>query len=416
MTAGRPVIRRTSGAAALVASIIVVSGCGLLIDLDPPNGTIYECFVTLRAADGEEIEVASLATPEFLSWDYFICTGGPCPTGCDRDEEADFLPDWESLVARRLDEISSISDPSDPLYGSDFRTRAGPWCRVPGSLRCEPRGPITTGVACPPSLPAASVPECAGAPPPPGGEPCISVECGASPCREIFFGDVPTGERAGSTVTVRNCGEAPLRVQIDETVISVPPRSEFTIPDAANGCRARDPGEERLGRLLEPFSIAPDQSSCSFDVHFAPTEPLEHRGLIRFASDADPRHEIQLAGNAVGGTLEVDAPETTCLATSSDPCTITRTIRITNRGPGAVAITGVRIEPTPGTGFEIVAPPPPTLPATLGRDASLDVRLRWCGPMSADVAAALVVESTAVVDPTVVVPITVTTGTCPPRS
>lgn len=412
------VLRRTAVVAAAVVLVLQMAGCGLLLDTDPhpTDARFFECFVTLRSADGEEVEVSSLMTPEFLSYDYFICTGGRCPTGCDRDETSDFVPEWESWVVHRLGEIAAISDPADPLFGSDFRTRPGPWCRVPGSLHCEERGPMTRyGVSCPPTLPAATLPDCGPAPPPPpGGEPCLTVDCGTVPCEEIAFGDVPTGDTAGAAVTVSNCGEVPVRVQIDETVIPVPPRSDFTVPAATNLCRARTPEEERLGRELLPASVSPAEASCTFEVMFAPTEPLDHRGLIRFWSDVDPRHEIRLAGNALGGMLDVDAPETVCLSTTTGPCTVTRTIRLTNLGPGAVTITEVRVEPTPGTGFEIVAPPPPTLPATLGRGDALDVRIRWCGPMTADVVAALVVETNAADEPTLMIPITVMTGSCPP--
>lgn len=412
------ILRRTGTVAAAMVLALQMAGCGLLLDTDPhpTDARVFECFVTLRSAGGEEVEVSSMMTPEFLNYDYFICTGGRCPSGCDRDEMSDFVPEWESWVVHRLDEIAAISDPADPLFGSDFRTRPGPWCRVPGTLHCEERGPMTFyGVSCPPSLPAATLPECGPVvPPPPGGEPCLTVDCGTVPCEEISFGDVPTGDVASRTVTVSNCGEVPVHVQIDETVIPAPPRSDFTIPAATNLCRARTPEEERLGRELQPASVSPPEASCTFEVVFAPTEPLEHRALIRFSSDVEPRHEIRLVGNAVGGVLDVDAPETVCLSTMSGSCTVTRTIRITNLGPGAVTVAGVSIVPTPGTGFEIVAPPPPPLPVTLSGGEILDVQLRWCGPPLASSTAMLVIDTGAAVEPTVMIPLTRTTGSCPP--
>ena len=391
-------------------------GCGLLLDTDPRpiDARFYECFVTLRSADGEEIEVSSLMTSEFLAYDYFICTTESCPTGCAREEVSDFLPEWQSWVVQRLDEIAATSDPADPLFGSDFRTRPGPWCRVPGSLRCEDRGPMTRYVSCPPTPPPGSLPECAPGPPPPDGEPCLTVDCGTVPCEEIAFGDVPTGDVAGAMVTVGNCGEVPVRVQIDESVIPVPPRSDFRIPATGNECRARTPEEERLGRELQPASVSPADASCTFEVLFAPTEPRDHAGLIRFTSSVEPRHEIRLVGNALGGVLDVDAPDTICLSSMSGTCTVTRTIRLTNLGPGTVTVASVGVVPTPGTGFEIVAPPPPTLPATLATGDVLDVQIRWCGPPLASAAATLVIETDAEADPTVIIPITRTTGTCPP--
>jgi len=402
----------------LVAALATqVAGCGLLLDLDPPDGARLECFVTLRSADGEEIEVSSLMTPELMGRDFFVCIGGPCPPGCDRDEITDSMGDWHDWVAHRVAEVAAISDPSDPLFSSDFRTRPGPWCQVPGTLRCESRGAPTSSLACPPAIPAATLPGCSGPPPPsppPGGDPCLTVDCGATPCSEILFGDVPVGGSVGAPVRVTNCGEVPVRLQIDGSVLPIPPRSDFEMPVATNLCVARNLDEERRGRPLQPLAVDPAEASCSFEVMFRPLEPLSHRALIRFWSEVDPRHEIRLGGNALGGSIAVDAPETMCLSTMTGPCTPTRTIGITNDGPGDVTIREIRIEPTPGAGFEIVAPPPPPLPTTLRRGDTLEVRIRWCGPPLATAVAILVIETDAPAEPTVTIPLTRTTGRCPP--
>ncbi len=374
-----PALRRLPLVALVLLLVGLFPGCGLLIDLDPPDGNLLECFVTLRNPDGEVVEVSSRLSEEFLGRDFFLCTAHGCPDACDFSTVAAAEADWRNWVQVRLDQVAAITDPADPLFGSDFRTRPGPWCEVEGTLRCERREALANRPSCPAAIPTGTPPVCTAVPP---GPACVEVSCpGATPCTGIAIGDLPVGETTGETVTVSNCGDVDARVQIDETVIPLALLADFEIPAAANGCRPRDAVESVSGRLLVPAAVDPAESSCSFDVLFRPTAPGDHFGRKRFSSSANPTHEIDLRGHGVAGSVSVVGPaDEICFpGATAGPCTPERSITVTNGGPGAVTVTDVRVEESPaGSGFELVAPPPPPLPVTLRAGESLTIRVRWC--------------------------------------
>jgi hypothetical protein len=231
---------------------------------------------------------------------------------------------------------------------------------------------------------------------------CIEVRCAATPCPEIDFGDLPVGETASAAVTVANCGAVEARVQLDESVFPLAERADFAIPAAGNGCRPRDADEAVAGRLLPPAATDPAGSACAFDVVFRPTEPGPHLGRKLFTSSAAAVHRLDLRGNALGGSLRLGGPpdEICFAAAAAAPCAPERAIVATNDGPGAVTVTDVRVEEVePGSGFELVAPPP--LPVTLRPGETLVILVRWCRATTlAPPGATLIIDSDDPANPT----------------
>lgn len=346
----------------LALVVTLAPGCGLLLDFDPPDGQNLECFVTVRNPAGLEVVVSSIAHEDFANRRrYFTCDSGPCPTTCSRRTVAEAEADWRIWTRREIERISA-----DPASSSTFRMAAGPWCEIPGTLRCEARGFLEGTPPCDditgPDLCTAVRPV---------GDPCIEVSCPGPSCTAIDFGDLPVGESLRRPVTVSNCGVVDVRTRIDDVILPIGVRGEFEIPADSFGCGERNPDEAMFGRILQP---SPGDSECSFEVEFHPTLPLEHRSEKVFWSEALADHTIALSGVGIGGGLIDDAPPSLCFE-EAVPCTPQQTILLTNGGPGPVIVTDVRA--TPGN-FR-VSPTPAMLDITLNvGDPPLEVLVQWC--------------------------------------
>lgn len=367
-------MRRLTTLAVSAMAILVLPACGLLLDFDPPQGQDLECFVTVRNPDGMEVVVSSVNHEDFANnRRYFTCTAGPCPSGCTRNTIADSEADWRIWARREIERIAA-----DPSSSSTFRVAGGPWCEVPGTLRCEPRGYLSDRPTCTditgPDLCIAPPPPVVVPPvgtPPPVGPPCVEVSCPSPPCTTIDFGTLPVGGTASETVTVSNCGTADVRVQIDQTITPTGLRGEFDIPTSAFNCGPRTPDETTFGRIL---ATAPGDSQCTFDIAFQPTMPLDHAAQKVFWSTALPDHTISLTGIAEGGLID-DAPTDVCFEEAA-PCSGPRTITLTNSGPGPVIIRSVVAMPAD---YSIVSPTPSMLPITLNAgDPPLEIVVEWC--------------------------------------
>ncbi len=365
--------RALIGAVRLLALVVVVPGCGLVLDFDPPDGFNLECFVTVRNPEGVEVPISSVTHPEFMNARrYFLCRGGRCPSTCSRRTVGDAEADWRIWARREIERVEA-----DPSSTSTLRMAGGPWCEVPGTLRCEIRDRLT-GV--PPCDDITGDDLCVA--PPVATDPCVEVSCPGPGCTTIDFGNVDVrlaatdpGER--QTVTVSNCGAVDVRTQIDQTVMPVGALGEFAIPDDTFDCGPRDPDEMMFGRILQP---AGGDSQCSFDIEFRPLSPREHTAQKVFWSEALPDHTIALRGFGAGGGLIDDAPDLICLEETT-PCTAQHTILLRNTGPGPVIVRNVVATPA---NFEVT-----TVPATipfdlLPGDPPFEVLVRWCaGPPGA---------------------------------
>ncbi len=406
-----------AGVLALVFGALL-PGCGLILDFDPPDGSILECRAVVRSADGHREPVSSMTSPDFVEIttlpdgttetaairDYFNCTGGPCPGGCPPgDTIAGAEADWETWLGIRVRE-KSVDDTS--VFGQ-FE---GPWCLEPDTLECRIAGPIQEGGLTCGLLPSAPLPICVGGPPPPPGDPCIQIACdGTSPCETLDFGSVNLGSAVTRTVTVSNCGAtaAPdIALVLSGDIL---PDLAFTQGDfevSRNDCLPDTPDEMLAGEeiLTNPLADLAN-SSCELDVTFGPLNAREHGAEIAFRSDLDPRHSILLRGSGVGGTLTFEVPdlpvptsipEPLCVDALTGSCTRSRIIRVTNSGPGSVSITDVRfVIGTPN--WQIVTPPAASLPITLApSDPPLDVEVRWCdGPPPLEFRGQLVISTNA---------------------
>jgi hypothetical protein len=374
--------------------------CGLVLDLDPPDGSALECRAVVRSADGQRESVSSLTSPDFVEITtlpdgttetaairgYFLCTSGPCPEDCPRGETvAGAQADWESWLGIRVREKTADAT-------SVFGQFEGPWCLEPDSLRCVDAGPLPSSLTCG-LLPAADrLPVCVGPPPPPPGDPCIRIECdGTAPCETLDFGSVNLDSPAIRTVVVSNCGgtAAPdISLTLSGDVLADVAFTQGDFAVVRNDCLPDTPEEMLAGEeiLTNPLVDAIN-SRCEFEVQFDPANPREHGAEIAFRSDLDPRHSILLRGNGIGGALRFEVPdlpvptsipEPLCVDALIGSCTRNRIVRITNTGPGAVTITNIQFAiGTPN--WEIVAPPAAALPITLAAgDPPLDVTVRWC--------------------------------------
>ena len=72
-------LRARLGIAAL--AIAVGSGCGLLLDLDPPEARHMECFVTVENSEGVRVDISSLTHPDFVRAVPSFGGGGGVPPG-----------------------------------------------------------------------------------------------------------------------------------------------------------------------------------------------------------------------------------------------------------------------------------------------------------------------------------------------
>ncbi len=404
-----------------LAVVMLLPGCGLILDLDPPDGAELECSAQVRSVDGHTELVSSTTSPDFVVVttspdgstetaslrNYFLCTGG-CPSSCMRDDSiAGAEADWQSWLAIRVREQSSVAT-------SVFGQFAGPWCLEPGSLRCSVAGTIDGNAPCP-GLPAGDpspLPLCAEPPPPPPGDPCLRIECdGTAPCETIDFGDVNVAASATRTVIVSNCGgtAAPdISLTLSGDVLPQPAFAQGDFAVTRNQCLPDTPDEVLAGEeiLTNPLTDAVN-SRCEVDVTFSPDNPRAHGAEIAFRSDLDPRHSILLRGNGAGGTVTTvpALPDPTlCFDTPGSPCTAVQSFRISNSGPGAVVIRDIRLD-TGAPNFEIVAPPPASLPITLNAaDPPLLVSVRWCdGPPPTVDLGGIVIDTNAPGTPTIMI-------------
>jgi hypothetical protein len=399
---GGGLMRARTGVVSIAAVVTLAgAGCGLLLDVDPyPRGTEIECFVTVVNPDGVEVDISSRTHPDFVEGipdfrggggfggggsggvrpirPFFTCPA--CAASCAVADTAAAEIQWRRWINQRIDEIAAGSASDSP-----FRVHPGPWCVKetdggPSTLRCELRETLTSVPTCGPALTAGPLGGCPGVA---SGGSCLEVDCdGAAPCSEIVFPSREVGTSATSLVTVRNCGapdDAAITVSVDDRVMPLGPRADFAVPDRSNGCLPRTPEEMRDGRVLELPSVAPLESSCTFEVTFAPRTAGLHQGEKVFPTSAVPAYRIGLEGDAPGGRLVADPPELVCLNNPAPSgCSETRTIRITNSGPGSVTIDAVRFGAAAAANFRIVRPPPPTLPTTLATGGFLDVTVQWC--------------------------------------
>jgi hypothetical protein len=396
---------------ALAGSVyLLAAGCGLILDFDPPDARHLECFATVENAEGVRVEVSSLSHPDFIRGaptfrgggggggggggtvpirPYYVCTAascGPCFHRTTTDAEAD----WRRWLAQRIGEVAATADSA-----SLFRMHPGPWCVVPGTVRCEMRETMDRNPDCGEALTAAPLADCAPTPP---GDRCLEVSCrGVAPCTAIDYGLHPTGARVPETVTLRNCGaagEQPVRIQVDPMVMPITLDADFTV--TRNDCAPRTPMEVATGRLLQLPSVDPAESTCSLELTFAPTRSGLHEGTTAFSSDVDPSHRIRLLGQVEGGGLSLDRTSVYCL----DPappgsCSPEGIVRVTNGGPGTVTITDMRFD-VGGGNFFVRRPPPPPFPITLAPgDPPLEVALQWCPGGAGEVGGELTIDSNA---------------------
>ena len=396
--------------------VALLPACGLILDLDPPEGTALECRAIVRSVDGQREVVSSLTSPDFVELttlpdgtteeaalrDFFLCTSGPCPSACPQGETiAGAEADWESWLGIRVGEQSTDDT-------SVFGQFEGPWCLEPDTLQCFDAGPLPSGLTCGVLPSVERLPVCVGPPPPPPGDPCIRIECdGTAPCETLDFGSVDLGFPAVRTVAVSNCGgtAAPdISLSLSGDVLADLAFEQGDFEVVRNDCLPDTPDEMLAGEeiLTNPLVDAVN-SRCEFDVQFDPVNPREHGAEIAFRSDLDPRHSILLRGNGVNGTLTFEVPDLPvptsipdelCVSALIGSCTRNRTVRITNTGPGDVTIDDIQFA-VGMPNWEIVAPPTATLPITLAAtDPPLDVMVRWCdGPPPLEYLGVLVITS-----------------------
>jgi hypothetical protein len=402
----RPAWAGLAAVAALAGSL----GCGLVLDLDPPEARHMECTATVENPEGVRLDVSSLNHPDFVRYvpsfaggggippggggatepirPYYVCSTATCG-GCSFATPADAEADWRRWLEQRIGEIAAA-----PASASLFSMHAGPWCVVPGSLRCEAREIVDRDPECGAALAAGPMPDCTGAPPP-GGR-CLEVSCrGSAPCAAIDFGSQPTGARVSEVVSLRNCGDPtqlPFRIQVDPTVMPITLDADFSV--ARNGCAARDPMEAAVGRILQLPSVDPAEAACDFELAFAPTHGGRHEATITFSSDVDPGHRIRLLGLVEGGRLGFDVTGTVCfMPAAPGVCTAESLVHLLNLGPGAVTITDLYLLGG-ATNFRLLRPPPPPFPITLAPGAPpLEIALQWCPGGTDDSDAELIVES-----------------------
>ncbi len=417
----------------------VTPGCGFFIDEFIPRGPSLECTAQVRSADGHVETISSLTHPDFVEIvtsggttetaqlrEYFLCEAGSCPApdACPRFSSiANAEADWESWLGLRV--RGQTAEPT-----SVFGQFEGPWCLVPDTIVCT-EAAFQEGYGDCGLLPSVDrLPICPDAPPPPPGDPCLEIACsGGVPCTSVDFGDLPLGGTATETVTVSNCGATAspdIALVLDGEIL---PDLAFGQRDFAvtrNDCLPDTPEEMLAGEeiLTNPLVDAVN-SRCEFDVTFAPENPREHGAEIAFRSDLDPRHQIVLRGNGLGGSLIFEVPDlpdpraippAICVDAVVGSCTRSRIVRITNTGPGAVTITDVRLD-RGAPNWQVVMPTGAALPVTLGpADPPFDVTVRWCtSAPPEELDGQLVIDTNSPDTPTFLLGLNRQgSGTCPP--
>lgn len=405
----RRLTRLVALAGALAAGAL---GCGLLLDFDPPEARHLECLATVENAEGVRVDLSSLDHPDFVDAvpafgggggggpgggagtapmrPFYVCEAASC-SDCSYADAADAEVDWRRWLATRIGEIAAAA-PSASL----FSMHPGPWCVVPGTVRCEPRERVDRDPSCGPPLVAAPLADCGGMPPP--TDQCLELSCrGGAPCSSIDFGLQPTGSRTAEVVTLRNCGDPtqlPVRVQVDPTVMPITLDAEFEV--ARNDCAPRTPMEVATGRVLALASVDPAESACELELAFAPANAGLHEARIAFASDVEPSHRILLMGQVAGGGLALEGGDVVCLPDAPPGgCSPERVLRLTNGGPGTVTITAIRMADGIGDLF-VRRPPPPSYPIVLAPGSPpVEVSLQWCPGGPGVNAGSLVIDSNA---------------------
>ncbi len=385
--------------AVLVTALLMGPGCGLVLDLSPPDGQEIVCFVTVDNPEGIAVDISSRDHPDFIGPSisfgggggggpsgggtrplrpYFTCPGGACSAACSVADTTAAEADFRRWLNQRITEVAS-----GPASDSPFSVHEGPWCirevdDGPSTLRCELRESLTEVPICGPTLTAGPLPSC------PGGAPtgtCVEVECdGVAPCTDLMYPRLPLGTGEARTVLVRNCGGEDddfITVAVDGTIAPVEPLADFAIPPDTNGCLPRTPEETRDGRALQLPSVDPLESECSFDVVFEPLTAGSHTADAVFGTSLGP-YRLRLTGGANGSRLDDDAPDLLCLDDFVGSCSERRTIRVTNAGLGTVTIDSIFINAAAAGNFRILRPPTPVLRTTLAAGNFVDIEIEWC--------------------------------------
>jgi Abnormal spindle-like microcephaly-assoc'd, ASPM-SPD-2-Hydin/Beta-propeller repeat len=120
-----------------------------------------------------------------------------------------------------------------------------------------------------------------------------SAVCVAYPDNQsLFFGYVAVGHTAAHTLSITNCGTAPLTVNHFK-----PSGPEFTIPHSTDTC--------------SNAAIAVS-SSCTVVVNFRPTSPISYSETLSFASNASVRtNALNMQG--IGAVPQIQSYETSVL-------------------------------------------------------------------------------------------------------
>ena len=343
---------------------VVVSGCGLILDLSPPDvpptvGSIYRCEAVVRSTAGFERTV-STDDPEFADRVLFSCT-----SGCGACDGVDVGSVWASYLPERIDAFATGPLGPEP---SDFRLWPGPWCLV------EQRG-------CTPvmAIPETGPPVCAAlptavplgdCPPPPVEDFCVDV----TPT-SIDFPDTPACATEGPVVVrVSNCGAVPLRIVVSDTAADPgggpSPHFQVNLGDCA-------PSPEEILRMDDRTLLV--GAGCDAAVLYSPTVRGRHTAELVIASDARAVR-VPLAGNAMGGTSEA-SPDTLCFERpAAGACTAPQTVTLANSGSGCLEVQRVEIV-RGGPDFERVDLPGMPLPArpfVLADRANQEIGVRFC--------------------------------------
>lgn len=354
-------------AALLVAVLLVavgVAGCGLILDLSPPDvppsaGSIYRCEAVVRSVAGFERTVSG-DDAEFAERVIYSCSGGcgPCD-GVDPDAI------WSGWLPQRITAVAGGPLGPDP---SDFRLWPGPWCLV------EQRGcvpvmaiPETGPPVCPPPPTAAPLPAC---PPPPVEEFCVDV----APT-SIDFADIPACGSAGpEPVQIDNCGTVPLRIIVADSAVDpmggASPQFQVDLGDC-------EPSPEERLRLDDRTLLV--GSGCTAEVLYTPQARGRHTAELIIASDAR-EVRLPLGGNAQGGFAEIGGDNLCFVRPAAGACTPTESITLANPGPGCLQVQRVEIV-LGGPDFQLVDLPGMPLPARpfqLDARASLAIGVRLC--------------------------------------
>jgi hypothetical protein len=386
--------------AALALMVLAGAGCGLILDLSPPDvqGSIYQCGITVRSADGL-VRTLSTADPDLLGRLFYSCSSAStaCPAACTGVEVSD---QFNRYVAQRIGEISAAPLGDDP---SDFRLYSGPWCVV-GQEPCEAVMRLSGSVApaCPPPPTAGPLPLCP--PPPASPEMCLQAMPASLDFPEIGSGTAS----APMAVQVENCGNTPCPIRVSDALLG--DADHFTVrlndcaPTAADLFLMRD-------RTLVPAASDPAGAVCGVEVLYTPRTRGRHRATLVVASDCAPEQRIELGGNALGGSVNVN-PNPVCVVTPpAGACTAPQAVRIENLGPGVLQVTNPAVFSRGAPNFEVVSGPP--VPFDIPPGGSATVLIRWCDlPTSGERDGVLDITTDDPASPTVMVRVTLA-ASCP---